>query len=124
MPNKLSSNLNGESNPATIARRPVTPSTNAVLTPSPKNRPISDTSATTAPTNQTVDFQLTPNLQTLAPNAQKAKLLNALAVALGALVSWHKIELGEGRVGWALYFDETKWMVDPLTHELTPLGKK
>lgn len=119
MSKQQKSNQNGALNRATTAAHPGTPFTDAGLTPSPKNPPMSVTSDFTAQTNPGVDFQLTPNLQELTPNARKAKLLHALASALGVLVVWKRVELG-GKRGWALFFDETRWVVDPQTHELTP----
>lgn len=109
----------GASNHATTAPRQVTPSTDAASTLLPKSPPMSVTLDSTVQTNQAVDFQLTPNSQELTPNARKAKLLHALAAGLGALVVWKRVTLG-GRQGWALFFDETLWVIDPQTQELTP----
>lgn len=68
-------------------------------------------------------FQATPNSKKISPNVTHSKIITAFAAQLGALVEWRKIELGDGRTGWALFFDEHKWLVDPFTNELTPLGE-
>lgn len=52
-----------------------------------------------------------------------AKIISAFAAKLGALVEWRKVSLRDGREGYALFFDTDKWLVDPLTKELTPLGE-
>ena len=45
------------------------------------------------------------------------------AAKLGKAVEWRNITLGDGRKGYALFFDETKWLIDPVTFELLPLGE-
>jgi len=78
---------------------------------------MSDTSATTAKAKSQKDSQLTPN----SPNAE-FRLIHALAAKLGKLVEWKKIVLTDGRAGWGLFFDATKWEVatNGTTNELKP----
>lgn len=83
------------------------------------NPSISVTLASTAPPNP--NSQLTPN-SLVNPHLTHVRIIGAFAAKLGALVEWRKIELGDGRTGYALFFDAKKWLVDPVTKELTPLG--
>lgn len=77
-------------------------------------------SATTAKTKSPKVSQLTPNFQD-APNA--ARIIQALAKALGTLVEWKKLTLGDGREVYALCFPVSKWEVDLVSKELKPNGK-
>jgi len=122
MTKQQKSNQNGGLNGAMTVPHQVTQSSSADLTPLLTSPLISDTSASTVP--QKNDSPLTPNSLGVTPNELHTKLIHALAVKLGVLVEWRKVELGDGRTGWALFFDERKWLVDPLTKELTPLGEE
>lgn len=53
-------------------------------------------------------------------NQTHAKVISAFASKLGELVEWRRIELGDGRTGFVLFFDDKKWSVDPVTKELLP----
>lgn len=113
MTNKQKSNQAGELKGATIDTQQGTQSSNE------ESPSISVTLASTAHQNQT--SQPTPN--SLAnPHLMHAKIISAFASKLGTLAEWRKIELGDGRTGYALFFDESKWLVDPVSKELTPLG--
>lgn len=85
------------------------PSTNA------ENPSTLGTLGTTPPTNPS-----SLPTQTL----QVARLTQAFGkklVALG-LAHWRKVKLKTGETGWALWFPQSKWGIDPETHELVPLG--
>ncbi len=77
---------------------------------------MSVTLASTAHQNQT-----SPAI----PNSllTQAKIIQVFAAKLGKAVEWRNITLGDGRKGYALFFDEAKWLVDPMTFELLPLGE-
>ena len=77
---------------------------------------MSVTLASTAHPNQT-----SPAI----PNSllTQAKIIQVFAAKLGKAVEWRNITLGDGRKGYALFFDEFKWLIDPLTFELLPLGE-
>lgn len=117
---KQNSNPNGVSSDEAIETLSVMQSLNAVSTQLQENRPISVMLDTTAP--QSHNSPPTPNSQERSPNANYASLIHALAVKLSKLVEWRKVELADGRHGYALFFDSAKWLVDPDTKELTPLG--
>jgi len=70
---------------------------------------ILDMSDSTVPTSPS--FQATGNLQEESPNATNAHLVQAFAAKLGALVEWHRIELGDGREMLALCFPLGNWEV-------------
>ena len=53
----------------------------------------------------------------------QARIIQVFASKLGKAVEWRNITLGDGRKGYALFFDEAKWLVDPMTFELLPLGE-
>lgn len=65
--------------------------------------------------------QVTPN-SLPNPIQTYARIISVFATKLGALAEWRKIELGDGRTGYALFFDEKKWTINPVSIELTPLG--
>lgn len=73
----------------------------------------------TAPPKQA--FQATPN-SLVNPHLTHVKIISAFAAKLGTLVEWRKVTLVDGREGYALFFDQKNWLVDPMTKELTPLG--
>ena len=77
---------------------------------------MSVTLASTAHPNQT-----SPAI----PNSllTQAKIIQVFAAKLGKAVEWRNITLGDGRKGYALFFDEAKWLIDPMTFELLPLGE-
>ena len=77
---------------------------------------MSVTLASTAHPNQT-----SPAI----PNSllTQAKIIQVFAAKLGKAVEWRNITLGDGRKGYALFFDESKWLIDPMTFELLPLGE-
>ncbi len=81
---------------------------------SPSTSAISDT---TAKAKSPKVSPATPNFQD-APNA--AHLIQTLAKALGALVEWKKLTLGNGQEVYALVFPVSKWQVDPVSKELLP----
>lgn len=91
------STQNGVLKDETTASRRDMPSTNAA------SQSISATSGITASTRTA--SQLTPNSP---PNAD-FRLLHAIAAKLGALVIWRRFALGDGRKGWALFFDDKLW---------------
>jgi hypothetical protein len=88
-------------------------STNAV---SPS---MSVTLASTAHPNQT--SPAIPN--SVNPLLTQARIIQVFASKLGKAVEWRNITLGDGRKGYALFFDEAKWLIDPMTFELLPLGE-
>jgi hypothetical protein len=108
------SNQHGESKDETTAIPQALPSSN-VARPS-----ISDTSGITAQTNQ--DYPLMPNSQSPTSEAamEKSRIITALAKALGTLVFWRKVELGDGQEVYALCFPVRKWEIDPVSKELKP----
>ena len=77
---------------------------------------MSVTLASTAHPNQT-----SPAI----PNSllTQVKIIQVFAAKLGKAVEWRNITLGDGRKGYALFFDESKWLIDPMTFELLPLGE-
>lgn len=83
-----------------------------------ENPSMSVTLASTAPKNQ--NSQATPN-SLVNPRAVHAKIISAFAEKLGTLVEWRRLELGDGRTGYVLFFDDTNWLVDPVSRELTPI---
>jgi hypothetical protein len=83
------------------------PSTNAV------NPSMLVTSGTTAPTSH--NSPDTPNSPAVA-----AKMIQAFAAKLGALVEWRRVRLPSGRSGFVLFFDVSKWEVDPVSKALRP----
>lgn len=87
----------------TTGSPPASPSTNA------GSQSMLGTSASIA--------QTSPSSQ-LTPNSTHAKMIQAFAAKLGALVEWKKITLSSGRVGYALFFDVSKWEVDPVSKAL------
>jgi len=109
---KPTSSLAGVLKGETTVPQPGMPSTNA------ESQSISVTLASTVPQNQS---SLTTHNSPVKQNLTHAKIISAFAAKLGALVEWRSIELGDGRTGWALFFDEKKWLVDPVSKELTPL---
>ena len=114
MTNSRKSNQVGVLKSETTETQQVTQSTNAG---SPS---ISVTLASTAPQNPT--SQTTPN-SLGNPLLTQAKIIQVFAAKLGKAVEWRNITLGDGRRGYALFFDETKWLIDPVTFELLPLGE-
>lgn len=84
------------------------------------NPSMSVTLASTA--QQSPTSQTTPN-SLGNPLLTQAKIIQVFAAKLGKAVEWRNITLGDGRKGYALFFDETKWLVDPMTFELLPLGE-
>jgi len=120
MTKKSPSKANGGLSAGTIEPRQGTPSSGAGLTPLAKSPTMSDTLVFTAPQNP--NFPHTPNSQKMPPNVVWGKIIQTFAAklcALGAL-EWRSWELADGRRGWGLFFDNSKWLVDPLTKELTP----
>jgi hypothetical protein len=99
----------------TTATQRVTPSTNA------GNPSISVTLASTVPQNPT-----SPPIQHLPPanpNAVYSRIIQVFGeklVKLG-MAEWRKIELGSGKQAFALCFLTDKWLIDPVSKELTPL---
>ncbi len=89
-----------------------TPSTNA------ESRSTLGTLGSEAPQNPI--SQRTPN----SPNATLSRFIQAFAAKLVKMkmVEWRKVTLGDNRTGYALFFPEDKWRVDPDTGELAPLG--
>ena len=81
---------------------------------------MSVTLASTAPQSPT--SPTTPN-SLGNPLLTQAKIIQVFAAKLGKAVEWRNITLGDGRKGYALFFDETKWLIDPMTFELLPLGE-
>lgn len=81
---------------------------------------MSVTLASTAPQSPT--SPTTPN-SLGNPLLTQAKIIQVFAAKLGKAVEWRNITLGDGRRGYALFFDETKWLIDPMTFELLPLGE-
>jgi hypothetical protein len=92
----------------------VTQSTNAG---SPSMSVTLASTAQQSPTSQTTPNSLGNPLLT------QAKIIQVFAAKLGKAVEWRNITLGDGRKGYALFFDETKWLIDPMTFELLPLGE-
>ena len=84
------------------------------------NPSMSVTLASTAPQSPT--SPTTPN-SLGNPLLTQAKIIQVFAAKLGKAVEWRNITLGDGRKGYALFFDETKWLIDPVTFELLPLGE-
>jgi len=80
---------------------------------------MSVTLASTAPQNQ--NFPAIPN--SVNPLLTQARIIQVFASKLGKAVEWRNITLGDGRKGYALFFDEAKWLIDPMTFELLPLGE-
>lgn len=117
MNKNLDSTQNGDLNDETTETLPASQSSNVESTLKPENHPILDTSDTTAKAKSQKGSPRTPNLQD-APNA--ARLIQALAAKLGALVEWKKLTLGDGREVYALIFPVGKWDVDPVSKELLP----
>lgn len=117
MNNDLNSTQNGDSKEETTEILPASQSSSEASTQTPENPITSDISVTTAEAKSPKVSQRTPNLQD-APNA--ARLIQALAAKLGALVEWKKLTLGDGRQVYALIFPIGKWDVDPQTKELLP----
>lgn len=81
---------------------------------------MSVTLASTAP--QSLTSPTTPN-SLGNPLLTQAKIIQVFAAKLGKAVEWRSITLGDGRKGYALFFDESKWLIDPMTFELLPLGE-
>jgi hypothetical protein len=113
MTKKRKSSQTGVLNEGMTEPQRATQSTNAA------NQSMSVTLVSTA--RQSPNSQHTPN-SLVNPHLMHVRIISAFAAKLGALVEWRKIELGDGRTGYALFFDEKKWLVDPVTKELTPLG--
>ena len=84
------------------------------------NPSMSVTLASTAPQSPT--SPTTPN-SLGNPLLTQAKIIQVFASKLGKEVEWRNVTLGDGRRGYALFFDETKWLIDPVTFELLPLGE-
>ena len=81
---------------------------------------MSVTLASTAPQSPT--SPTTPN-SLGNPLLTQAKIIQVFAAKLGKSVEWRNITLGDGRRGYALFFDDAKWLIDPVTLELLPLGE-
>lgn len=79
---------------------------------------ISVTLDTTAPKNQ--NSPLIPN--SLGTRLTHARIISAFAEKLGDSAEWRRVTLGNGQSGYALFFPDTNWTVDPVSRELTPLG--
>ena len=101
----------------TIAIPQALPSTNV------GNQSTSATLGITAGAKNQTASQLTPN-SLVNPLLTYAKIISVFAEKLGKLVEWRKIILPDGREGYVLFFDTKKWMIDPVSIELTPLGVK
>jgi len=114
------SKVNGELKDAETAHQKGMQSSNVGLTPLARSPLMSATLDSIAPQSPT--FQPTPNSQEIPPNVTWGKIIQVFAhklVELGAL-EWRSWELADGRKGWGLFFDNQKWLVDPMTKELTP----
>ena len=123
MTKRLTSKANGELKGGMIAIPQGMQSSSAGLTPLARSPHISGTLDSIAPQSPT--FQPTPNSQ-IPPNVLWGKIIQVFAhklVALGAL-EWRGWELADGRKGYGLFFDSKKWLVDPLTKELTPANSE
>lgn len=119
---KQKSGQNGGSKDAATELPLDTQSTSVELTKPQENHHISVMLDTTA--RQSKDSPATEKPLGVGHNANYANLISALADKLGDLIEWRKITLKDGRSGWALFFSSDKWLVDPTTRELTPLGEK
>lgn len=86
-----------------------------------ENQSISVTLASTVQKNQT--SQHTPNSQNDNPNATYSKIVQVFGEKLVKLgkAEWRRVELKDGREVFALCFPTDKWLVDPVSKELTPL---
>lgn len=107
MPKQKSSTQGGVLNAETTASPPALPSTNG------ENPSTLGTLDTTAP--KSPNFQPTNRLRVARLTQAFAKKLMELGLA-----EWRKIALKTGEQGWAIWFPEAKWRVDPDTHELVP----
>lgn len=114
MTNQQVSNQDGVLKEGMIELQPDMQSTNA------ESRSTLDTLDSTVPLSP--NFQATENSKEdmKNPNASFAQLIMAFAGKLGKLVEWRKIKLGDGREGYALFFELGKWEVDPVSKELLP----
>lgn len=120
MTKKSQLKANGELSGEMTENRQAMQYSNAELTPLARNLRTSDTLGTTP--QQKINFQVTPNSQAIPPKTFYGKVIQTFASKLVALgvIEWRSWELADGRKGWGLFFDSAKWMVDPMTKELTP----
>lgn len=116
---KSKSNRTGALKRVTTGIPPVGQSSSVELTLSPTSPIMSDTLGLNH--QKSHNSLPTPNL-VKTPNAAYAIALGTFAEKLGALVEWRHVELGDGRRGWALFFPDAKWSVNPKTHKIAPLG--
>lgn len=86
---------------------------------SAESQSISVTLASTALQSQS--SPATPN-SLVEARLMHAKIISAFAAKLGNLVEWRKLTLEDGRDAYALVFPVSKWEVDPVSKELTPLA--
>lgn len=118
---KQASSPNGDLNEETTEIPQGTPSTNV----EPSGDAV-DTSATLgeiAEPKSPMDSQLTPNLtgSTQSEDVQAdARMLIMFGEKLMPLVEWQRVELGDGRTGIVLFFDDAKWILDPIGRKITP----
>ena len=115
MTNKRKSKQNGALKSATTEHLPGMPSSGAGSIRKRGSQIISDMSDTIVP--QKPNFQPMATWQGNA-NATNANLVQAFAARLGALVEWRRVELADGREGYALFFPDDNWQV--LDEKLLP----
>lgn len=109
-----------KSNPVGVLKGEMTEPPQGTQSTNAGSPSMSVTLASTAPQSQT--SPTTPN-SLGNPLLTQAKIIQVFAAKLGKAVEWRSVTLGDGRKGYALFFDEAKWLVDPMTFELLPLGE-
>ena len=115
MTNRKKSSQRGVLNDETTDSQRVMQSSNA------ESQSISVTLASTAhPSPSSLPI---PNSQTANPNAVYSRIVQVFGEKLVKLgkAEWRRIELGSGKEAFALCFLTDKWLVDPVSKELTPL---
>lgn len=115
---KQTLNPSGELNAEATATLLGTPSSKEVLTSQQGNRPILVMLDSTV--SQKQGFQLTTKQEEVieAPNDTDIKLFLASAAKLGTKVEWIRITREDESKGYALFFSDNNWQVDPQTREL------
>lgn len=109
MSKKQKSTQSGVSNEEMIEGRQGSQSTNA------GNPSTSDTLGQTVPKKSSSQRMKNSPVDT---NVGCGRIIQALAKKLGKLVEWKKLQLADGRVGWALFFHDKKWKYE--NGELVP----